>query len=58
LLTIAPAGTNVVLTWTGGAATVQASPTLTGTYTNFPGTTTSPWTNIPSAETMFYRLKF
>jgi hypothetical protein len=36
LLTIAPAGTNVVLTWTGGAGTVQASPTLTGTYTNIP----------------------
>jgi hypothetical protein len=58
LLSIAPAGTNVVLTWAGGTATVQASPTLTGTFTNVPGATNSPWTNSPSAQDMFYRLKF
>jgi hypothetical protein len=58
LLTIAPAGTSVVLAWPGGTGAVQSSPTLTGTYTNIPGATTSPWTNTPSGQTMFYRLKF
>jgi hypothetical protein len=57
-LGIALAGTNVVLTWTGAAATVQASPTLSGAFTNVSGATTSPWTNTPAGETMFYRLKF
>jgi hypothetical protein len=58
LLSIAPVGTNVVLTWTGQSATVQASPTLTGTFTNVPGATNSPWTNTPSGQNMFFRLKF
>jgi Concanavalin A-like lectin/glucanases superfamily len=58
LLSIAPAGTNVVLTWPSGSATVQASTTLNGTFTNVPGATTSPWTNSPSGGSMFFRLKF
>jgi hypothetical protein len=58
LLGIAPAGTNVVLTWPGGTGTVQGSPTLTGAFTNVPGAPTSPWTNSPSGQSMFYRLKF
>ena len=57
LLNIAPAGTNVVLTWTG-SGTVQGSPSLSGTFTNVPGATSSPWTNSPSSESMFFRLKF
>ncbi len=56
LLAIAPAGTNVVLTWSGAGA-IQASPSLSGTFTNVPGAT-SPWTNSPSGGTMFFRLKF
>jgi hypothetical protein len=58
LLSIAPAGTNVVLTWTSGTGAVQSSPTLTGTYTNVPGATSSPWTNSVSGQTLFFRLKF
>jgi hypothetical protein len=57
LLNIAPAGANVVLSWSG-AGNVQSAPTLTSTFTNIPGATTSPWTNTPSGQTMFYRLKF
>jgi hypothetical protein len=57
-LSIASSGTNVVLTWLGGTGVVQASSTLNGTFTNVPGATTSPWTNNPSSETMFFRLKF
>jgi hypothetical protein len=56
LLAIAPVGTNVVLTWSG-TGTIQASPSLSGTFTNVTGAT-SPWTNTPSSESMFFRLKF
>ena len=56
-LSIAPTGTNVVLTWPG-TGVVQASSSLTGTFTNIPGANTSPWTNSASGETMFFRLKF
>jgi hypothetical protein len=59
LLSITPSGKNVVLSWPAGyVATVQASPSLTGTFTNVPGATSSPWTNTVSGQSMFFRLKF
>ena len=59
LLNIARAGENVVLTWPAGdGGALQASPAVTGTYTNVPGATVSPWTNTPSGESTFFRVKF
>jgi hypothetical protein len=58
-LSIAQAGTNVVLTWVPSAGgKVQAAPTLAGPYTNVVAATSSPWTNSASGQSMFYRLKF
>jgi len=59
LLSIAPSGKSVVLTWPAGyGAAAQASPTLTGTFTNITGATNSPYTNSPSGQSLYFRLKY
>jgi hypothetical protein len=47
---------NVVLSWTNSAFSLQASPSLLGTFTNVPGATT-PYTNSTfSSPRQFFRL--
>lgn len=53
LLTITPAGTNVVLSWPVGQ--LQHSANVTGVYTNVTGAT-SPFTNAASAAASYYRV--
>jgi hypothetical protein len=53
-LTIQQSGTNVVLTWTNSAFSLQAAPAVTGTYTNIPGAT-SPYTNAITGSQQFFR---
>jgi hypothetical protein len=48
-------GKNAVLTWNDSAFSLQASPSVDGTYTNVSGAT-SPFTNAPDAPTKFFRL--
>jgi hypothetical protein len=48
------AGRNLVLTWTGGGALLQAT-NVTGPWTT--NAATPPYTNIPSAPRSFYRVK-
>ena len=45
----------VVLNWTG-THQLQASDAVTGTFTNVPGATTAPWTNVFTGPQMFFRL--
>lgn len=47
-------GPNVMLLWSPG--TLQASPTVNGTYTNVPGAT-SPYLISPAPARQFYRVK-
>jgi len=54
-LNIAAAGNNVTLTWTNSQFSLQAAPTVTGTYTNIPGAT-SPYTVPTSGAARFFRL--
>ncbi len=53
LLTIAPDGANVILTWPVGV--LQQSGTLTGGYTTIVGAA-SPYTNGASGQAMYYRV--
>jgi hypothetical protein len=53
-LSIATSGSQVKLTWASG--TLQASPTVTGAFTNIT-TATSPYSVTPSATNLFYRVK-
>jgi hypothetical protein len=47
-------GNNVVLCWAGGG-TLQASPAVSGTYTNIPSAT-SPYTVAPSGSQLYFRI--
>jgi hypothetical protein len=51
---IAPAGSNLVLTWPGGA--LLEATNLTGPWTPV-SSATSPYTNTPSSATEFYRVQ-
>ena len=53
-LTVTRSGNDVVLSWPFG--TLQAAPSVTGTYTNVSGAT-SPLTNAPSRTAEFYRVQ-
>jgi hypothetical protein len=53
-LTIAKSGANVILTWPVGA--LQASPAVTGTYTNVPNAA-SPFTTPLSSSPKYFRLQ-
>jgi len=53
-LTISKPASDIVLSWPFG--TLQASPAVSGTYTNVPGAT-SPYTNAPGAPMLFYRVQ-
>ncbi len=56
-LKIKLAGTNAVLTWWVTVPfTLQAAPSVTGTFTNITGATT-PFTNSFDSPARFYRLK-
>jgi hypothetical protein len=48
-------GKNAVLTWNDSAYSLQASPSVDGTYTNVSGAT-SPFTNALDAPAKFFRL--
>ena len=48
-------GGNLVLHWSDPSFSIQASPTLTGPFTNVPNAT-SPFTNTPAAGQQFFRL--
>jgi hypothetical protein len=54
-LAIAKSGNDVTLTWANPAFTLQAAPTVTGTYTNVTGAT-SPYTIPASGTARFFRL--
>jgi hypothetical protein len=54
-LNISSGGGNVTLTWSNPAFNLQASPTVTGTYTNVPGAT-SPYVVPSSGAQQFFRL--
>ncbi len=54
-LTIAPSGTNVVLTWNDPSYSLLSAPTLDGTYTGIDGAT-SPYTNAIATKEQFFRL--
>ena len=54
VLNITRAGNNVILTWPAGA--LQASPVVTGTYTNVLGAT-SPFTNAIGGSAQSFRVK-
>jgi hypothetical protein len=54
-LDIELSGNNVILRWENPAFTLQAAPTVTGTYTNVPGAT-SPYTNAISGSQQYFRL--
>jgi len=45
-----------VLNWTNTAFSLQAAPSLTGTFTNIPNAT-SPYTNVSAAGQLFFRLQ-
>lgn len=52
---IQTAGNKAVLTWNDSAFTLQAAPTVTGTFTNISGAT-SPFTNTLDAPAKYFRL--
>jgi hypothetical protein len=54
-LNITAAGSAVTLTWANSAFSLQAAPTVTGTYTNVPGAT-SPYTIPASGAARYFRL--
>jgi hypothetical protein len=54
-LSISVVGSDVVLTWTSSQFNLQASPGVTGTYTNIPGAT-SPYTYPISGGQRYFRL--
>jgi len=54
-INIARAGTNVVLTWTNSAFTLQAAPAPGGSYTDVSGAA-SPFTTPITAANQFFRL--
>jgi hypothetical protein len=54
-LSIARAGGNVAITWSGG--TLQSADEATGTYSDVAGSPQSPLTVTPAAARKFYRLK-
>lgn len=56
-LNIQPVGTDVTLTWTNAAFSLQAAPTMIGTYTNIPGAT-SPYTTPISDDQRCFRLAY
>jgi hypothetical protein len=54
-LNITAAGSDVTLTWANSAFSLQAAPSVTGTYTNVPGAT-SPYTIPASGAARYFRL--
>jgi hypothetical protein len=56
-LNIQQSGSDVVLTWTNVAYSLQASPSVTGTYTNIPSAT-SPYTNAAAGTQSYFRLSY
>jgi sugar lactone lactonase YvrE len=50
-------GTNVVVSWTVGG-TLLSSTNITGTYNPVVGSPTSPFTNSPTGESQFFRVRF
>ncbi|TSA41913.1 MAG: hypothetical protein D4R57_00060 [Verrucomicrobiales bacterium] len=57
VLNIQQSGANVVLTWTNAAYSLQASPSVSGTYTNIPSATTGYSTSV-SGEQRYFRLVY
>lgn len=56
-LNITSSGSNVTLTWTNSAFSLQAAPNVTGTYTNVPGAT-SPHVTPAGGAAKFFRLVY
>lgn len=56
-LEIQQSGGNVILTWTNAAYSLQASPSVSGTYTNIPSATTGYSTPV-SGEQRYFRLVY
>lgn len=56
LLSINKSGTNVVVRWTVGG-TLLSSTNVAGTYNPVAGSPTSPFTNSPSGESQFFRVR-
>lgn len=54
-LNISSSGSNVTLTWTNSAFSLQAAPNATGTYTNVPGAA-SPYVTPAGGSAKFFRL--
>ena len=54
-LNITASGSNVTLTWTNSAFSLQAAPSVTGTYTNVPSAT-SPYVTPAGGSAKFFRL--
>jgi uncharacterized repeat protein (TIGR03803 family) len=55
-LNIQLSGNQVILNWTNPAFALQAAPIATGTYTNVPNATNSPYTNPITGPQTFFRL--
>jgi hypothetical protein len=55
-LNIQLSGNNVTLSWANPAFVLQASPDVTGTYTNVPNAT-SPFSSLVSGSRQFFRLR-
>jgi hypothetical protein len=56
-LNVSSSGGNVTLTWTNSQFSLQAAPSITGTFTNVPGAV-SGYTVPASGQGQFYRLKY
>ena len=56
-LNIQQSGANVVLTWTNAAYSLQASPSVSGTYTNIPSAVTGYSTPV-AGEQRYFRLVY
>jgi hypothetical protein len=55
-LSISPAGTNVVLQWTGSYP-LQRAANISGPYTDVPGITNAPYSPAASGDAQYFRLR-
>ena len=53
----APPGRGIVLTWKESSAVLQSAPTISGQWTDLPGTT-SPYTIVPAATQQYFRYRY
>ncbi len=56
LLSLTRRSNQLVMTWANTNFTLQSAPLVTGTYTNIPGATNSPYTNPITGTQQFFRL--